>query len=228
MEARVGLRGRVVVRWHAADTPGEGPGREEHDGVAGDADVDGLAEADRGQEVEGGDEGAGDRAEGVHRVEHTDPRTDLRVFRHRIACEQRQSRAHQRRAGHENDEGAEEMEERRAQRHRLGRRVESTRRRDVEPLHGLDQEGDAERADRDPELEHAVGEDRSDESSHESRGDRCPERETRHVGSEDRDHGELGGSEQEREFPRPRGLIEQGREAGDEKADQEEEESEIH
>ena len=80
MEAGVAHVSVVFVGGHAGDPSGEGGGCEKDDGVAGDAYVDRLSEADCGQEIESCNQSPGDRAEGVHGVENADARADLGVF----------------------------------------------------------------------------------------------------------------------------------------------------
>ena len=120
------------------------------------------------------------------------------------------------------------MEERRRETHRFGQRLEPTGHPEIGRLDRADQEGHRERAERDAQLQHAVGEDRSREPSHIARRRRRTEGEAAHVGREHGDHGELRCPEQERELPCPGGLVQQRSEAGDEEADEEEEEAKVH
>ena len=120
------------------------------------------------------------------------------------------------------------MEERRREPHRLRRRLEAAGQAEIGRLHAADHEGHGQRAEGDSQLEHTVGEHRPRQASDITRRRRRAEGEPAHVRREHRDHRQLRRPEQERELPRPGGLVEQGREAGDEEADEQEEETKVH
>lgn len=120
------------------------------------------------------------------------------------------------------------MEERHAEPDRLGRRIQSSEPAQIDTAHEPDAEGNGEGRQPDAELEDPVREHRSPQARGEAGGETGPERETRHVGRENRRHGQLGRAEHEGQLAGPRRLVYQTREARDEEAHEKEREADVH
>ena len=100
--APVARGGRAAApRWRDARKRREPPGQErrddEHREVDGRAHEHRPAQAERGEQQEGGGHGARDGARGVGRVEEPDAASDLALALDGVAGEQGKRRSHQRR-----------------------------------------------------------------------------------------------------------------------------------
>ena len=107
---------------------------------------------------------------------------------------------------------------------RLGQRVEPAQPSQVERVDAADRVGQGDRPERNAELEDSVSQHGPADPRRDACRERGAEREPGHVGREHRHHGELRGAEHERELARPRRLVEQRGEPGQEEADEQERE----
>jgi hypothetical protein len=220
-----GLRriGLVPFRRGRRGTAPERRGQQEHDAVERGREPDRAREAQIGQQHERGEQRAADRARGVHRVEQADAPADLRFFGDRVARQHRQRRAHERGGQCESEKCAAEIE-------KSGARVVARRRARLAAEHRLqsgvgqpqEQRHRENRAHRDAELEQRVRQHRASHARQEALREHRAERKAAHVRGEDRGDGELRRAEHDRELARPRGLVDESRDATQDEAGAEE------
>jgi hypothetical protein len=144
-----------------------------------------------------------------------------------VAREQGQRGAHQARRDQQDRAGGDQVEERGHQPARVGRIAAASEELDVEGGGGAQGGGNAQCRECDAELEHPVDEHRPAHPSDETRRRHRACRQAAHVGGEHRGDRELGGAEHERELPRPRRLVDQGGEARQEEAGQQQRETQT-
>ena len=173
------------------------------------------ARAQPRQEAEPRDAGAEDRAEDVHRVEPPEPPAARVEARRDHSREERERRAH---AGGRDDQ--QQRGEREA------RQGEGGERRGIRGAGGgqcrrdrVEERGHRERIDADPELEHAVGEDRPPDASRQASAGPAANRETRHERRQRGADRQRGGAEDEREPPEPDDLVDQAARARQEETE---------
>ncbi len=157
---------------------------------------------------------AADGARGVHRVQQPDAPADLRFFRHGVTRQDGQRRPHERGGQRQRCKRAQQIERRRADMIAVGRRRLSAEHREQPGICQRQQQGNREHgAARNAELEQRVGEHRTRDARQKPFHQPGAERETPHIGGENRGHGELGSAKHDRELARPGGLIDEGGDA---------------